>query len=112
MDLLGFENYKNWTEQFEKKHATSWTQEEILERVRRLERLYWKWTVLCCVLPIIGGVLWFFHPVLGSLLLLYGILIAIVVKLASSNALCVYHILWDIRKGEDEAVRKSEIEDL
>ena len=112
MDLLGWENWKNWTDQFEQKHASSWTQEEILERVRRLERLYWSWCVPGIVLSALGGGVAPIHPAIGCIFLMIGGLLVFGTKLASSNALCTFHILWDIRKREDEAVRKSEIQDL
>ncbi len=112
IDLLGWENWRNWTDQFEQKHTSSWTQEEILERVQRLERRHWTWSVLGIVLSALGGGFVAVDPAVGCLGLIVGSLLVIGTKLASSNALCTYHILWDIRKCEDEAVLKSEIQDL
>lgn len=126
MDLLGWENWKNWTDQFEQKHANSWTQAEILERVRRLERLHWSWSAVGigftavggavnmagCALSSVGGTL---SPLLawqGCLLIIAGFVSLFGTKLASSNALCTYHLLWDMRRREDEAVQRSEIQDL
>ena len=112
MDLLGWENWKNWTDQFEQKHTRSWTQEEILERVRRLEKRHWAWCALGIALSVLGGGVAPFHAVIGFFVIITGNLLVIGTKLASSNALCTFHILWDIRKREDEAIRKSEIQDL
>ena len=125
MDLLGWENWRNWTDQFEQKHANSWTQAEILERVRRLERLHWSWTVAGLVetaiggaftvggaLGAVGGVLTPILAWLGLSLLILGFMVTSMTKLASSNALCTYHLLWDMRRRDDEAVQRSEIQDL
>lgn len=112
MDLLGWENWRNWTDQFEQKHTSSWTQQELLERVRRLERLHWTWCIIGVVLSALGGGVAVIHPVIGFLGVITGCQLVIGTKLASSNALCTFHILWDIRKREDEAVRKLEVQDL
>ncbi len=112
MDLLGWEKWKNWHEQFEQSHVNSWTQAEILERVRRLERLHWSWCILGIVLTTVGAGLAPFQAGAGCMLVIVGSVLVIGTKLASSNALCTYHILWDIRRRDDEAVRNSEIQDL
>jgi len=112
MDLLGWENWKNWTDQFEQKHAGSWTEEEILERVRGLERRHWAWCVTGIVVAATGGAAAVFSPVAGCMSVLTGFLLVIGTKLASSNALCTFHLLWDMRKREEEAVRVSEVQDL
>ena len=64
------------------------------------------------VLSAFGGGVAPIHTVMGCFILIIGFLTIYGTKLASSNALCTFHILWDIRKREDEAVRKSEVQDL
>ncbi len=112
MDLLGWENWRNWTEQFEKKHAKPWSQAEILERVRRLERLHWTWALATGAVTVLGAIMLPADRVMGCAGIFFGLLLTVATKLASSVSLSAYHILWDLRKSEEEAVRKLEIEDL
>lgn len=112
MDLLGWENWRNWADQFEKKHANPWTQAEILERVKRLEKLHWTWCAAGIVLSALGGGILPINAVIGCFVIILGVMLISATKLASSNALCTFQILWDMRKREDEAVRESEIQDL
>ena len=120
MDLLGWENWKNWSDQLEKKHASSWSKAEILERIRRLEALHWKTIIAGGAIWSLGFSLLFISfssgntptSVAGGTAIVVGLLLMLGAKLASTTCLCTYHILWDIRRGEEESIRKSEIEDL
>lgn len=120
MDSMGWRSWRNWPEQFEKKHAKSWSEAEILEQVRRLETVHWAAIAASAAAEILGALaliigLAYRNPITGMAgctTILIGCLITFNVMAANSSYLSAYHILWDIRKSEEEAVRRSEIEDL
>ena len=116
MDLLGsgnLTNFRNWTGQFEQKHKSSWSEAEILEHIKSLEKQHRIGLATAVLLVVLGGVLCsFFNIVIGFGFPLLGLFQGFATKLISSNTLCTFHILWDQSKRENEAITKSEIQDL
>lgn len=116
--LWAFQSPK-WAEGFEIAHKTSWTAEDILEKVRKIETSYLVWERFLTIVTLIGFAIVVLGGVYGTIFALEGLFVALVGQMFRCHAIdrcsqkiCMYHLLWDMRKREEEAVLNSEIQDL
>jgi hypothetical protein len=108
-----------WAEQFEKGHQTSWTCDEMLEKIHKLEEKYIVWERMLSLGTLFGLVMIILGSVFGTIIALEGLFVALVCQMTRfesisrcAQSMCMLHILWDARKREEEALLKSEIQDL
>lgn len=108
-----------WKEGFELGHKASWTSEEILEEVQKIEKTLIVWERSTSIGSFIGLFMIVLGVEFGTIYALLGLSGALVGQMTrfhaitdSSQKICMLHLLWDMRKREEEAVLNSEIQDL
>ena len=105
----------NWAESF-KENPTC---EDVLNKVRKMEVIYWIFLLLSVFIAIAGANLIQNAPendlkqhAWGLFLAIVGIVNIVVIKLWAHIRLTMYFIIWDSQNRIENEIRKSEAQDI
>ena len=105
----------NWAESFKEQP----TCEDILNKIQKIERIYWIWLLLSIFVALAGIALILNAPAnnlkqhsLGVFLAIDGIIQIALIKIWAHIKLSMYRIIWDSQNRIEAEIRKSEAEDL
>ena len=109
----------NWANILEEEFKKPLTCEDILNKIRKIERTYWIWLVVSLAIMLMGLVFIIGAPAgslkvhsIGVFLAIDGCISIAVMKIWAHVVWAMYRILWNQNKKTEAELRKSEAEDL